>query len=105
MLVVQAHPGLFGAGAPWLTGAAYKDVLAHFANTAVACTYVRDKGEGEITIDKDGWPRVHYKISPYDQKSMWKVCVLQPAHTCYLDSTSECSTAVRLCAEPHMLSE
>lgn len=81
MLVVQAHPGLFGAGAPWLTGAAYKDVLAHFANTAVACTYVRDKGEGQITIDKDGWPRVHYKISPYDQKSMWKVCCLQLA-TC-----------------------
>ncbi|DBA72909.1 TPA: hypothetical protein ACH3X2_009868 [Trebouxia sp. C0005] len=66
------HPGLFSAGAPWLTGAAYKDALAHYANTALPCTYVRDKGEGHVTIDKQGYPRVHYQISPFDQKSLWK---------------------------------
>ena len=79
-LSVQVHPGLFAAGAPWLTGAAYKDTLAHYSNTAVPCTYVRDKGEGRVTIDKQGYPRVHYQISPFDQKSLWKVitcfCIL-----------------------------
>jgi hypothetical protein len=75
---VQVHPGLFAAGAPWLTGPAYKDTLAHYSNTAVPCTYVRDKGEGWVTIDKQGYPRVHYQISPFDQKSLWKVI------TCFL---------------------
>ena len=67
------HPGLFGAGAPWLTGDSFKDTLAHYSNMALACTYVRDKGAGHVSIDKDGNPRVHYQISPFDQKSMWKV--------------------------------
>ncbi|DBA85949.1 hypothetical protein WJX77_012681 [Trebouxia sp. C0004] len=66
------HPGLFSAGAPWLTGAAYRDTLAHYSNTVLPCTYVRDKGEGRVTIDKQGYPRVHYQISPFDQKSLWK---------------------------------
>ncbi len=74
-LSVQVHPGLFAAGAPWLTGPAYKDTLAHYANTAVPCTYVRDKGEGQVTIDKQGYPRVHYQISPFDQKSLFKVII------------------------------
>jgi hypothetical protein len=84
---VQVHPGLFAAGAPWLTGPAYKDTLAHYSNTAVPCTYVRDKGEGRVTIDKQGYPRVHYQISPFDQKSLFKVI------TCLLVLTA----AVRLC--------
>lgn len=79
---MQVHPGLFSAGAPWLTGAAYKDALAHYANTALPCTYVRDKGEGHVTIDKQGYPRVHYQISPFDQKSLWKVI------TCFLIVTA-----------------
>ena len=31
-----------------------------------------------MTIDKQGYPRVHYQISPFDQKSLWKVitCLL-----------------------------
>lgn len=58
---------------PWLAGAAFKDALAQYSNTALACTYVRDRGSGHVTIDKDGKPRLHYTIAPYDQKSIWKV--------------------------------
>ena len=40
-----------------------------------------------MTIDKQGYPRVHYQISPFDQKSLFKVI------TCLLVLTA----AVRLC--------
>lgn len=70
---MQVHPGLFASGVSWLSGAAFKHSLAHYSNTALACTYVRDRGSGQVTIDKDGKPRLHYTISPFDQKSIWKV--------------------------------
>lgn len=75
---VQIHPGLFASGAPWLTGASFKDSLIHYSNTALACTYVRDKGAGHITIDKEGKPRLHYKVDPFDQKSILKVSCCVP---------------------------
>lgn len=73
---MQVHPGLFGAGAPWLSGAGYKDILAHYSNIVLPCTYVRDKGEGHVSIDSQGFPRVHYQISPSDQQSMWRVSLV-----------------------------
>ncbi|KAL3157363.1 hypothetical protein ABBQ32_011841 [Trebouxia sp. C0010 RCD-2024] len=66
------HPGLFASGVPWQGGEAFKASLEHYSNTALACTYVRDRGSGRVTIDKQGKPRLHYTISPFDQKSMWK---------------------------------
>lgn len=80
-LELQVHPGLFASGVPWQGGDAFKDALAQYSNTALACTYVRDKGSGCVTIDKEGKPRLHYTISPYDQKSIWKVGCLF-VHTC-----------------------
>ena len=84
MCGVQVHPGLFASGVPWLTGAAFKHSLAHYSNTALGCTYVRDRGSGQVTIDKEGKPRLHYTISPYDQKSIWKVNALLPFGRCHL---------------------
>lgn len=76
LLCLQMHPGLFASGLPWQSGAAYKDALSAYSNCVVACTYVRDTGSGQVKIDKDGRPRVHYQISPTDVANMWKVQAL-----------------------------
>lgn len=72
-VVVQIHPGLFASAAPWQSGAAYKEVLSTYSNAAVACTYVRDTSSGQVKIDRDGRPRLHYKISKEDAGNIWKV--------------------------------
>ena len=72
--VVQIHPGLFASAAPWLSGAAFKQVLSTYSNAAVACTYTRDVGSGQVKIDKDGRPRLHYVLGKEDTDNIWKVC-------------------------------
>lgn len=71
---LQIHPGLFASAAPWLSGAAFKQVLSTYSNAAVACTYTRDVGSGQVKIDKDGRPRLHYVLGKADQENIWKVC-------------------------------
>lgn len=66
------HPGLFASAAPWLSGAAFKQVLSTYSNAAVACTYTRDVGSGQVKIDKDGRPRLHYVLGKADQENIWK---------------------------------
>ena len=53
-------------------------MLSDYSNTAVACTYTRDVGSGQVKIDKDGRPRLHYTLGKEDAENIWKV------HNCNL---------------------
>ena len=67
------HPGLFGAAAGWSSGRQFKETCSRLSEVAVGCTYVRDQGEGEVVIDDEGQPRVHYKMAKKDRSEMLKV--------------------------------
>jgi choline dehydrogenase-like flavoprotein len=67
-----AHPGLFAAAAPWLSGRDFKDLLQQYRNSVAVLVLVRDQGCGKVTVDASGYPRLHYSISPRDRNSMIK---------------------------------
>ncbi len=50
----HASPGVAGSAVPWESGAQHKDDMARSPETAGFVLLVRDRGHGEVTIDRDG---------------------------------------------------
>lgn len=65
-----AHIGLMGLVTPWESGEAYKQRLAHAAHYGNIIVLTRDKFGGEIRLDKQGNPHIHYTLSNYDRHHM-----------------------------------
>lgn len=61
-----AHPGLIGLGLPWLSGAQHKASVARAAHRAIFIVITRDREGGRVTVDKQGRPVLHYKLSKRD---------------------------------------
>jgi choline dehydrogenase-like flavoprotein len=61
-----AHPGLLGFALPWLGGRTYKDMMLKMARQAIFIVLCRDRGSGQITVDKNGRPRIHYQLHKRD---------------------------------------
>lgn len=66
----NSHPGIFSSIVPWKDGAAFKDVMLDFKKAAAIIVLTRDKGSGEVTIDRSGMARLSYKVSDHDLKSL-----------------------------------
>lgn len=73
MLFGQVHPASFSVISPWTSGSDFVEGLEKFADTAVALIYVRDRGSGRVSIDKEGKPRIHYWVDDFDGQSVMKV--------------------------------
>jgi choline dehydrogenase-like flavoprotein len=56
-------PGLQGASVPWHGGHVNKDWMAQGANGSGFIFLVRDRGNGRVTIDRDGNPIWHYGMT------------------------------------------
>ncbi|HEX6480602.1 MAG TPA: GMC family oxidoreductase N-terminal domain-containing protein [Ktedonobacteraceae bacterium] len=65
--VPPAHPGLIGLATPWYSAREYRERMIDAANSATFIVLTRDKGEGTVTIDRDGEPVVDYVVSAYDR--------------------------------------
>jgi len=81
-LVMQAHPGIIAASMPWLNGLDYKRLCSWMPYIATVLVLTRDRGEGQVTIGKDGLPRVHYWPDKQDRQSMMNVRPLLPCKCC-----------------------
>ncbi len=68
--VPPAHPGLIGMATPWYSPLEYREQMLQTANVATFIILTRDKGEGTITIDRDGEPVLDYVVSLYDRKHL-----------------------------------
>ena len=66
--VPQAYPGVFAAATPWWGSAYHLERAALFRNVAAFIAIVRDRGEGRITVDSSGAPRVHYVCGPLERE-------------------------------------
>mmetsp|Transcript_101273 Transcript_101273/g.179956 ORF Transcript_101273/g.179956 Transcript_101273/m.179956 type:complete len:718 (-) Transcript_101273:86-2239(-) len=65
-----AHPGIFSSIVPWKDGAAFKEVMLDYRRTAAIIVLTRDKGSGEVTIDRTGMARLSYKLADHDRQSL-----------------------------------
>jgi choline dehydrogenase-like flavoprotein len=65
-----AHPGLLAFGSPWLAAREFKDLMTRMAHQALFLVLCRDRGSGRITVDRQGRPRIHYKISSPDDEHL-----------------------------------
>jgi len=68
--VPPAHPGLIGMATPWYSPREYREQMLQTANVATFIVLTRDKGEGTVTIDRDGEPVLDYVVSVYDRKHL-----------------------------------
>ncbi len=68
--VPPAHPGLIGTATPWYSPREYREQMLQTANVATFIILTRDKGEGTVTIDRDGEPVLDYVVSVYDRKHL-----------------------------------
>jgi choline dehydrogenase-like flavoprotein len=68
--VPPAHPGLLGLGTPWYSAREYREQMTEAPNIATIIVLARDKGEGTITVDRNGEPVVDYVVSAYDRKHL-----------------------------------
>src|SRR5712692_8557900 len=68
--VPPVHPGLIGLSTPWYSAREYREQLAQAANFATIIVLTRAKGEGTVTVDRDGEPVIDYVVSAYDRKHL-----------------------------------
>jgi len=60
------HPTLFAAFAPWRSAAQYAEIASDLRRTGVVGVLLRDHGEGEVRVGRDGWPVVRYRLTADD---------------------------------------
>jgi len=63
-------PGILTSISPWMNGNAFKNLLLDYKRLMALIVLTRDKGSGEVVIDKEGNPRVYYQTSDHDFKSL-----------------------------------
>ena len=68
--VPPAHPGLIGLSSSWFSAREYRDQAAKMPHVATFIVLTRDKGEGSVTLDRDGEPVVNYVTSVFDRKHL-----------------------------------
>jgi choline dehydrogenase-like flavoprotein len=56
-------PGLQGGSVPWHGGRAHKDIMALGEYASGFIFLIRDRGNGRVSIDRDGQPVWHYAMS------------------------------------------
>jgi choline dehydrogenase-like flavoprotein len=68
--VPPSHPGLFGLATPWYSARAYREQMRSVANTATIIVLTRDRGEGQVTLDRQGEPIINYVTSVFDRRHL-----------------------------------
>lgn len=67
-----AHPGLIGLGTSWSSGAQHKAVMQRARHSAYFIAIARDRGEGRVSLDRDGRPVLDYALGAADQRHLMR---------------------------------
>jgi choline dehydrogenase-like flavoprotein len=60
------HPGVLVAFAPWESAAEHAELVAQLPQTTGIGLLLRDRGEGDVRVGRDGRPRVRYRLTAED---------------------------------------
>ncbi|HKW78188.1 MAG TPA: GMC family oxidoreductase, partial [Candidatus Limnocylindria bacterium] len=66
--VPAAYPGVFAASTPWWGSAYHLERAARFRHFAAFIAIVRDRGEGQIKVDRAGEALIHYACGPLERE-------------------------------------
>jgi choline dehydrogenase-like flavoprotein len=64
------QPVIAMAVLPWREPGNFRSLMTQLKNTTAIGVLVRDRGEGRVTIDRDGHPVTSYSLSDYDRRHM-----------------------------------
>ncbi|MGH2544191.1 MAG: FAD-dependent oxidoreductase, partial [Ardenticatenaceae bacterium] len=67
-----AHPGLLALALPWQSGGQHKEMMLRSARIGAFIVLTRDREGGRVSVDKRGQPLLHYQLSAYDRRHMWR---------------------------------
>jgi long-chain-alcohol oxidase len=67
---VPVHPGLAAAALPWQSAAAHRALMEQSANLSLVGVLCRDTGAGRVRVDRDGSPRVRWRLNAADERRM-----------------------------------
>ncbi len=66
------HPGLSASSVPWNSAKAHRRLMEHFDYIANIIVLARDYYGGRVTVGRDGYPRLHYRLHPYDARHLMR---------------------------------
>src|SRR6266536_937363 len=64
---VPVHPGAGSTALPWVSSSSHRALMERFANLSLCAVLCRDSAGGQVRIDRDGQPRLHYRMNPADE--------------------------------------
>jgi long-chain-alcohol oxidase len=65
---VPMHPGAASTALPWVSAAGHRALMERFANLSLCAVLGRDETSGRVRIDRDGQPRLHYRMTAADEQ-------------------------------------
>lgn len=70
IIVGSHHPGFMFANFPWKSTLQHKQLMLEYNHIVPLMIITRDRDGGKIFIDSDGQPKLDYKLSQHDSRSM-----------------------------------
>ncbi|GES84243.1 GMC oxidoreductase [Rhizophagus clarus] len=70
IVVGSHHPGFMFANFPWKSNLQHKQLMLEYNHVVPLMVITRDRDGGRILTDDNGKPRLEYKLSQHDSKSM-----------------------------------
>ncbi len=67
---VPVHPGSGSGAIPWISAADHRALMDQFGHLSLCATLTRDSTKGRVHIDRDGNPRVSYRLNDADENSL-----------------------------------
>src|SRR6266498_3146084 len=65
---VPVHPGSGSTALPWVSSASHRALMERYANLSLCAVLCRDTAGGQVRIDRDGQPRLRYRMPPADEQ-------------------------------------
>ena len=67
---VPVHPGTAAVALPWRSATEHRALMERSANLSLVGVLCRDSGAGRVRVDRDGSPRVRWRLAPADEARM-----------------------------------
>ena len=67
---VPLHPAAAAAALPWQSAAQHRELMQHSAHLSLIGVLCRDTTDGQVRIDRDGNPRVRWRLNRQDEDRM-----------------------------------
>ncbi|HYN18079.1 MAG TPA: GMC family oxidoreductase, partial [Actinomycetes bacterium] len=67
---IPLHPGIAAAALPWQSAAAHRALMERSANLSLVGVLCRDTSAGRVRVDRDGSPRVRWRLNAADEARM-----------------------------------